>query len=104
MQRSIAVGTLLALSIISMSFFDLSAIQGIGSAFASVTNPTTSDSLGDIYDDYLEPCYGCSPTEEDFETLTTFELLAKYSELSGDPIDNQTTQNPMDDTSALLAQ
>jgi hypothetical protein len=48
-------------------------------------------------DAYLEPCYGCEPTEDDYENLTTFELLAIYPELSGDPIGNATDASGEDD-------
>ena len=45
------------------------------------------------YDDYLNPCYTCTPTEDEYGKLATFELLAKYPELSGDPLGNETGSN-----------
>lgn len=89
---SIAIS--LALSIAILSLAELPAIHLAGSAFAFMVTPVgASNSQPDGYDDYLEPCVGCTPSEEDYENLTTFELLAKYPELSGDPISNETTNS-----------
>jgi hypothetical protein len=57
----------------------------------------TSSTLSD-YDGYLKPCNSCTPTESDFENLTTFELFAKYPSLDDDTYNNSTTTNQADDS------
>jgi hypothetical protein len=82
-------------SVLGLSLLALTGYGGSGSA-------TTSEANAIDYDSYLDPCYTCTPTEDDFENLTTFELLAKYPQLSGDPIDNA-TETASDDNDNMPA-
>jgi hypothetical protein len=99
-------GKALRLALISVAISS-SVVLGLSFfAFGNMAGSNSSSSSGDLGEldtssaqlisnqssdnDYLNPCYGCNPTEDDYENLTTFELLAKYPELSGDPIGNET--------------
>jgi hypothetical protein len=58
----------------------------------SVSTPADETASDDVGDAYLQPCgETCTASTQDYENLTTFELLAKYPELSNDTSSNVTS-------------
>jgi hypothetical protein len=82
-KRQIALLAALAVSICGISATAFSGFASTGS-INTAADPVATDNA------YLESCNSCNATEADYENLTTFELLAIYPELSGDPLDNAT--------------
>ena len=86
-KRQIALLAALAVSICGISATAFSGFASNG-PINTTTAPIATDNA------YLESCNSCNATEADYENLTTFELLAIYPELSGDPLDNVTSVMP----------
>ena len=99
-KRYVALLAGLAASICGISTMAFSGFAS-NAPIEATTNTTSVPRAIATDDAYLEPCNSCNATEEDYENLTTFELLAIYPELSEDPLDNATRVSSNEGTDGL---